>query len=280
MKKYLLLIVTIFLLLSCWTFPEPKVHNVLWEVKNNSNYDIRYYAQYRGEYTHQDELIDSNNWGITNLLHYRTKDDERVISFDDINLVVDHFELYFKHRHVSWNAFNNTTGYFITPDSLKFGLDFFDENSWTLDKYKESDGYYTYTWSFIIEQSFVDSVLKYAPPPKDMVHFTIQNNTNEPLHYFAYLDGELLKDTTVDVNNQNNVISYYVEHEQLVYFNNINAAVDSVVINFGTKKIVYSNSTNAENALFFQQNAWKYNYWEGFWNNNFYFEHKWTFSVK
>ncbi|MFV0291623.1 MAG: hypothetical protein ACK5IJ_12120 [Mangrovibacterium sp.] len=167
MKKYLLIIATVFLFSSCWQFEEEPVHQAFWRLQNNSDCDIIFDARFNENLVWEGEIMLNYLTSDKELFNYRTAEEERVISFDDIKLIVNYFRVQFKDSYASWSTITDTTGnYIITPEHLQFGLDFFNENSWTLEKEEDSDGYFKYIWTFNIDQAFVDSTLNHSVLPK------------------------------------------------------------------------------------------------------------------
>ncbi len=172
MKKYLVIIINVFLFASCWSYPEPDEFRIFWTLENTSDTDIHYTCYLIGDFQEDSnsnyywDRLDSrivksdvlkSAWKGDDLLQYRARFDKRVISFDDVKLFFDSFRIDINGRQLVWGELNK-------DDSLIFGLDFYDESSWHVKKNDTENGYYDCQWTFTINQAFVDSVMKYIEP--------------------------------------------------------------------------------------------------------------------
>lgn len=158
MKKYLLLITMMSLFSSCWEDLSPYDSQLLWYLENHSDATVDYKS-----YLNKERVGVKDSYGLGNiqwgeLASYGTRDDEPpVISFDDLQHFIDSFCVHVNNRTVVWTKDNSEI----------FGLDFYDESFWEVDTETSTSGgreYYNRSWTFVIDQAFVDSVMKYVEP--------------------------------------------------------------------------------------------------------------------
>ncbi len=141
MKNYKISTLLIFIFFSCKPEPEFIAHHAYWQIKNNSNTELRYITYQYGNIT-KDKVLGT---GTKDEIFMYKIDDERIILFSDITDIVDSIGIYHDDKYIT------------LKDEKHARVDFFNESNWQFEKTirdtYEKNEMYSYIWTFTINNS-------------------------------------------------------------------------------------------------------------------------------